>query len=69
MSQVHGFSPQMQTTRPDALLHSGRLSKRHAPFSFENRLPQIVTALPDNMATSVEDDQYSILYPESIGPI
>ena len=69
MSQVLGFSPQMQTTRPDALLCSIADSKYQDPFLWASRLPQMFKALADIIAMSDDRDQYKILYPDSLGPI
>ena len=69
MSQVLGFSPQMQTTKPDALLCSVSGSKYQDPFLWVRRLPRMFKALADSTTMSVDRDQYNILYPESLGPI
>ena len=69
MSQVLGFSPQMQTTKPDALLCSTADSKFQDPFLWVILLPQMFKALADSTAMSVDRDQYRILYPDSLGPI
>ena len=69
MFQVLGFSPQIQTTRPDALRCNIADSKYHDPSLWARRLPRIVNVLDDRTATSVDRDQYKILYPESLGPI
>ena len=59
----------MQTTLPDAVLHNGGPSTRHAQFTLESRVPRIDTALSDSMMASGDDDHYRIEYPESEGPI
>ena len=69
MSQELGFSPQIQTTRPDDLLCNVADSKYHDPSLWASRLPRIVNELDDRTATSEDRDQYKILYPESLGPI
>ena len=69
MSQVQGFSPQIQTTRPDALLCSVADSKYQDPFRWEMRLPRMDKEVEDRTAMSVDKDQYNMLYPEPLGPI
>ena len=69
MSQELGFSPQIQTTRPDDLLCNVADSKNHDQSLWARRLPWIVNKLDDRTATSEERDQYKILYPEFLGPI
>ena len=69
MSQVQGFSPQIQTTRPDALLCSVADSKYQNPFRWEMWLSRMDKEDEDRTAMSVDKDQYNMLYPEPLGPI
>ena len=69
MSQVQGFSPQIQTTRPDALLCSVADSKYQNPFRWEMWLSRMDKEDEVRTAMSVDKDQYNMLYPEPLGPI
>ena len=69
MSQVQGFSPQIQTTRPDALLCSVADSKYQNPFRWEMWLSRMDKEDDVRTAMSVDKDQYNMLYPEPLGPI
>ena len=69
MSQVEGFSPQIQTTRPDALLCSVADFKYQDPFRWDMWLSRMDKEDEDRTAMSVDKDQYNMLYPEPLGPI
>ena len=69
MSQIQGFSPQIQTTRPDALLCSVADSKYQNPFRREMWLSRMDKEEEVRTAMSDDSDQYNMLYPEPLGPI